>query len=81
MQYHPVIGGICVMTMPKPVGTSQMDLHIASPEDAFHQYLGIEKVRPSVMIVHARVYDLHPPAIGGAQATQRQNAMLPYVMQ
>ncbi len=81
MQDDTVISRVAVVTMAVPVGRAQVQLHVAGPQDAVHQHLGVEEVGAAVAVVHARVYHIHAPAAGGAQAGQGQDAVLPDVMQ
>ena len=81
VQHDAVIGGIGVVSVTVPIRRAQVNLHVARPQHAVYQHLGIEEVGPTVAVVRTRVYHFHPPSVRGAQVAQGQYAVLPYVVQ
>ena len=81
VQDHVVVRRVGVVTMQKPVGRALVNLHIAHPHHAVDAHLGVEEVGSGVHVMQSGVYHLHAASVGSLQFGERQNTMLPYIVQ
>ena len=70
-----------VMAVQIPVAGLHVNLYITHPECAADAYLGIEEVGAGVAVVEARVDNLEGAAVSGVQLAERQQPMLPSILQ
>ena len=64
-----------------PVAGLVVDLDITHPQGPSDIHLRIKEIRPGVPIVQARVYHLDAFTVGRFQFLQREQFMLPHIMQ
>ena len=81
VQDHVVVRRVGVVTMQKPVGRALVNLHIAHPHHAVDAHLSVEEVGSGVHVMQSGVYHLHAASVGSLQFGERQNTMLPYIVQ
>ena len=58
-----------------------VNLHIAHPHHAVDAHLSVEEVGSGVHVMQSGVYHLHAAPVGSLQFGERQNTMLPYIVQ
>ena len=81
MQHHIVVVDVRFVVMPIPVGGAKMDFHISHPQLAVQSDFGVEKIRSGVGVVQARVNHFYHLTLVGVERSERENAVLPNVVQ
>ena len=81
MEDDVLVGSVCVVMVTEPIAGFLMNLHVAYPFDTIQLDFRPCEVRSSISIVDAGVEHLHQPAVRRTKFVQRENLMLPCVMQ
>ena len=80
VEYHRVIGLVCVVAVAVPVAGAHVYLHVAAPHLVAYAYLGVEKVGPGVAVELAHVdYRNAAPVVGG-HLPSKPEAVAPHIL-
>jgi hypothetical protein len=80
MEHDIVVARVTVVAVQVPVAGLTVNFDIAHPQRVADAHLRIEEVGPGVVVMQSRVDDLHRPAVGGRQLSQRPQFVLPSVV-